>query len=1092
MVVRLAVVAAIIACSSKPAQPIEIAKLVTPADSPARASAWSLTASDGSGLRLVAVDAKAVVEGPLAFTELHLWFHNEQRRTREGTLAITLPPNAAVSRFAMEHDGVLTEAEVVPKMLARRAYDDFLHRGIDPAILEKAAGNEFTARVFPIAPHANKHLVISYSQQLTSTGYVLPLRGLPTIDELSVTLDLVSTTGERQRQTLRKQSWQPDGDFTASVVTPSAIASGTMVAGVIAVAEGAAPAVDRPSRLTLLVDTSGSRVAGFVDYAARVRTLVASLASRYPKLTITVIGFDQTTAPIYTGPAARFGAREVAALVDRGAAGASDLERALASVARGERLAIVTDGVATAGGSTAALATAARDLQLERVDVILTGGIRDERTARALVRSGARRGDVFDLEGDIDSVASGLGELVHPDVAIDVAGASWVYPRTIESLRSSARVLVYARLAAPSRTFDVAIAGQHHRVVAVGTEAALLERAIAAAEIEGLETTLANTAVTDAKAVADLRAQIEKLSVSARVISSETTMLVLETDADYARYGIDRSAPMDVLVVGPHGLERTKRTMLASADPWESSPSDDTEDVEDGEDESGGAPIAPRLASRGPRGEGDSHRADSLGQTLQGAGQRAGWTMNEPRSSGAASDTSPSPQVEGGRGGMRGRSSPAPRVTLGLPSVVGTLDRETIRRHVRRKLIAITTCYERELLVRPGVAGTISTRFTIGTDGRVTAARASGFAARVAACLTEVIETMEFPANSQENRVALAIEFGALGDDAPVTRDRQLATSDDDRDERPAFAPPSEAAGDQLGGILRAIDQRAPDHALSLAKQWQREQPTDLFVWIGMGEAYEAMGDRAAAARAYGTIIDLFPSRAELRRFAGQRLERTGPDGRALAVDTYRRAVTDRPDQVTGHRLLAYALLRDGDRAGALAAILAGYDQALPRGRFAGAKRLFARDVGMIATAYAEHGGPRSEIAAELARRQLPFITTPSTRFVLYWETDANDVDLHVMDRAGGHAWYRNKKLRSGGELYADVTTGFGPECFEIEGRPAAGPYTLGVHYYAQRAMGFGMGVLQVVEFDGHTFAFDDRPYVVTSDHAYVSLGNTR
>ncbi len=33
---------------------------------------WSLTASDGSGLALARVEAKAVFEGPLAYTELHL------------------------------------------------------------------------------------------------------------------------------------------------------------------------------------------------------------------------------------------------------------------------------------------------------------------------------------------------------------------------------------------------------------------------------------------------------------------------------------------------------------------------------------------------------------------------------------------------------------------------------------------------------------------------------------------------------------------------------------------------------------------------------------------------------------------------------------------------------------------------------------------------------------------------------------------------------------------------------------------------------------------------------------------------------------
>src|SRR5262245_61000483 len=36
----------------------------------------SLTASDGTGLTLTKLEAKAVVEGPLALTELHLQFKN--------------------------------------------------------------------------------------------------------------------------------------------------------------------------------------------------------------------------------------------------------------------------------------------------------------------------------------------------------------------------------------------------------------------------------------------------------------------------------------------------------------------------------------------------------------------------------------------------------------------------------------------------------------------------------------------------------------------------------------------------------------------------------------------------------------------------------------------------------------------------------------------------------------------------------------------------------------------------------------------------------------------------------------------------------
>src|SRR5204862_3065796 len=113
-------------------------------------------------------------------------------------------------------------------------------------------------------------------------------------------------------------------------------------------------------------------------------------------------------------------------------------------------------------------------------------------------------------------------------------------------------------------------------------------------------------------------------------------------------------------------------------------------------------------------------------------------------------------------------------------------------------------------------------------------------------------------------------------------------------------------------------------------------------------------------------------------------------------------------------------------------------------------------------------------------------------RFILNWETDANDVDFHIRDGKGGHAYYSDKVLLSGGELYADVTTGYGPECFTIR-KPRdqrAYPYTLQAHYYSRGPMGYGMGKLEVLEHDGHgKLSFEERPFVVMIDRAYVDMG---
>jgi hypothetical protein len=237
-----------------------------------------------------------------------------------------------------------------------------------------------------------------------------------------------------------------------------------------------------------------------------------------------------------------------------------------------------------------------------------------------------------------------------------------------------------------------------------------------------------------------------------------------------------------------------------------------------------------------------------------------------------------------------------------------------------------------------------------------------------------------------------------------------------------------------------------------------------------------------------------------MRRFAGERLARltaatastnTKHATTDLVLDTYRRAVADRPDHLTGHRLLAYALVRAGKPAEAFDAILAAIDQPYRNDSYLGGMRVLGDDAGMIgATLIAAQPQQRATVMAALQKRGLQLATTASTRFILYWETDANDVDFHIQDAKGGHAYFAAKQLASGGELYADITTGYGPECFAIQGTPKAGPYRLSINYYSQGPMGYGMGLLEIQKFDGQGgLSFEDRPYVIMNDHAFVDLG---
>jgi tetratricopeptide (TPR) repeat protein len=279
---------------------------------------------------------------------------------------------------------------------------------------------------------------------------------------------------------------------------------------------------------------------------------------------------------------------------------------------------------------------------------------------------------------------------------------------------------------------------------------------------------------------------------------------------------------------------------------------------------------------------------------------------------------------------------------------------------------------------------------------------------------------------------------------------------------------------------------------LALAWGWHEEQPGDLLALVALGEALESSGDPATAARAYGSIIDLFPARADLRRFAGVRLERLA-SGLALATDTFAKAVEQRADHPASHRLYAYSLVRAGKYEQAFAAIAKGIAQHYPAGRFAGVDQILREDAGLIAAAWIKaEPTRRGEIEGKLKAAGGVVENGPSLRFVLNWETDANDVDFHITDSRGGHAFYSQMHLPSGGDLYADVTTGYGPECFTIRAPKGkrAGPYTLQAHYYSIGPMGAGMGKLEIIEHDGHGgLTFEERPYVVMVNQAFIDLG---
>jgi hypothetical protein len=1028
-----------------------------------------------------------------------------------------------------EAGGDWQEGEVVERQRARLVYEDYLHRRQDPALLEQEAGNEFSARVFPIPARGRKELIVSYSFALARADqpYVIPLRGLSEVGSLDLRVllgdwpaaggkpasNLGGEVSDRRMVELHKRDWTPDCDFEVGQ-EGFARRDGLRHAdlAVVRVAAPVAAAREEVGGLFVLIDSRASRALGYREQVRRLADLIGGLEGEGGSgQRLGVAAFDQEVAPIYDAELGGFGAAEVRRLLERRPLGATNLHGALTWLAGRlgrdgsgiRRVLLITDGVATAGETEPrALKAAVRALGaagVERLDVLATGGLRDEAVLHELTTGNlAHDGARLDAGASRGEILRRLTLACRSGIAVAVEGAAWVWPETLDGVQPGDAALVYAELPA-ERELRLSLGGREVALAGgvADTAAPLLERALAQARIERLLHLRESALAGDDDLRQALGIEIVKVSVEHRVLSPFTAMLVLETAYDYMRFGLDRHALADILTVGPGGLETIARSRRS---------------LREADAATATMGTVPRKNVGGNADAGDRGGWKARDGVAQPRAEKPVIRTNRPPAAAAAG----APGEAAGRlgAGVPGSSRPGEP-----PAGADVLAAEDVT--VVSESPGDSGDFAGQVPggVAGGVPGSVAGGVVGGVEGGVPGGIPGGEAVNVGGNMpVQPMLAPPPPRPVQRPAVAAAPAIEPRGRDderalrrqaVPEGRAGGRGATEEDR-QQPGSAASSAGGGGSAGGDEERWSRTAPwsgrfaelmadlaggrvAAARALAEDWSAEAPGDVLALVALGEAWEAAGEKAAAARAYGSLIDLFPSRADLRRLAGERLERLGDAGLELAIDSYEKAVRQRPDHPSGHRLLAWARLRAGRYAAAFAALEKGLEQDYPPGRFPGVDRVLREDLGLLAAAWLRaEPGRREEVLDRLRDHGARLATEPSLRFVLSWETDANDVDLHVYDRQDGHAYYRQRWLPSGGELFADVTTGYGPECFAVSepaGRGAA-PYRLRVHYYSRGPMGYGMGTVQVVAHDGAGgLTVEPRPFVVMADNAMLDLG---
>ncbi|OAI46640.1 hypothetical protein AYO44_11025 [Planctomycetaceae bacterium SCGC AG-212-F19] len=116
------------------------------------------------------------IEDGFARTTIDQTYFNHHAWRLEGTFHFPLPADASLSRLAMYvangNESQLMEGGMAERDYARNVFEQIVWSQRDPALLEWVDGSTFKMRVFPLEGRQEKRIVLSYTQKLDSLyGY---------------------------------------------------------------------------------------------------------------------------------------------------------------------------------------------------------------------------------------------------------------------------------------------------------------------------------------------------------------------------------------------------------------------------------------------------------------------------------------------------------------------------------------------------------------------------------------------------------------------------------------------------------------------------------------------------------------------------------------------------------------------------------------------------------------------------------------------------------------------------------------------------------------------------------------------------------
>jgi Flp pilus assembly protein TadD len=269
--------------------------------------------------------------------------------------------------------------------------------------------------------------------------------------------------------------------------------------------------------------------------------------------------------------------------------------------------------------------------------------------------------------------------------------------------------------------------------------------------------------------------------------------------------------------------------------------------------------------------------------------------------------------------------------------------------------------------------------------------------------------------------------------------------------------------------VKALVDVGQPREALAQARAWRARDAYNLVVVRLIGDILSELGERAAARRTYSAVVELQAQDPEAHRALATVLRQGGD--LAGAHQRLSEAARLRPaDKRIAFELAdtAQRLERLGEAAERFRAIVADAETA-EEIRYPSKQRLAQiYSAQRHATLRRGDGAEAARLARAIAALEVKGGAVNDIKIYLSWDTDRTDVDLWVTNPAGERISYQRKRGSCGGELFHDVTTGYGPESFTAH-VARRGSYRVQVNFFdsSRRTFTEARGEVAVVLHEG-------------------------